>query len=140
MCYTLFMRKFFSHTYFIYLLVWLVILWSLDLFARKYSLYYTFHYFDKVLHLIGGISLGLFASIVQDSFYPKTGRSVITKAKVIIGFAVVFGGFWELKEFISNNIGTGIPFDAFDTTTDLICDTLGGFLSFIYLTYFKNHD
>lgn len=84
--------------------------------------------------------MGLFASIVQDAFYPKTGRSIITKAKVIIGFAVVFGGFWELKEFISNNMGAGIPFDTFDTTTDLICDTLGGLISFIYLTYFKNYD
>lgn len=132
------MRKFFSHPFFPYLIAWLAILWGLDLLARKYGLYYTFHYFDKVLHLIGGVSLGLFAGIALDSG-ASGRRSAAVRAIAMVGFALLFGGVWEVKEFVSNNLYGYAPFDAFDTTTDLICDTLGGLLSFIYLTYFQNY-
>lgn len=58
----------------------------------------------------------------------------------MVGFALMVGGLWEIKEFISNNMYAGIRFNPFDTIMDMVYDTLGGIISFIYLTYFKNYD
>ncbi len=127
------MKKFFSDTNFIYLIIWLVILYGVDLWARTHGIYFIFIHFDKVMHTIAGIALGLFAFMAVHAFRPhwSTGK----KALAVIGFALAFGAFWEVKEYLFNNLIGRVSFDPVDTTTDILCDTLGGLISFIYLTY-----
>ena len=116
------------------MIVWLVILYGLDSVAQKYSLYWIFQGFDKVMHFIGGISIGLFCYAVFKAY--TSGRVTGARIMAVVGVALLIGGGWEIVWYVLNNVMRHIPFDAWDTATDVLSDILGGLTTFLYVTYF----
>ena len=127
------MKRFFTSHNLPYLVFWLAALYFVDLWARTHGIYFIFTHFDKVMHTVAGIALGLFAVMVLDSSGVRL--SMVRRILWVVGFALAFGAFWEVKEYLFNNLLGHVRFDTWDTTTDILCDTLGGLISFIYLTY-----
>ncbi len=122
-----------QHSFFL-MVVWLVVLYGLDVLARKYSLYWIFPGFDKVMHFIGGIAIGLFAYLVLGGIL--VGRAAWVRILAAVAIAALVGGGWEVVEYVVNQVMHHVPFDAWDTATDVLSDILGGLTTFLYLTYF----
>ncbi len=123
------------------------------------SYYYTFEYWDAILHTLSGGMLGTMGfSIV--TMLDRSERTPITLSPLFIAifafcFAVTLGVFWEVYEFTFDGIlgmnmqkfglEDGTPFmgrDALnDTMVDLIVDSIGAFITttigYISLKYNK---
>ncbi len=90
--------------------------------AQKFSLYYTFWWFDWAMHIVGGLGLGLVGYAL---FRRNSSRVLVTT----LGIAIL----WEVFERIGHRFmpawiafgGTG------DTIIDIVCAILG--TSFIIL-------
>lgn len=93
--------------------------------------------YDKIVHLISGIAIGLF--VLEESAEPMP-RRVILALLIVLGA----GAFTELSEFVGtryfgvNNggvftISDGLPivsdFQSYDTYFDLITDLVGGVIA-----------
>jgi len=92
-----------------------------------YHLFYPFY--DKIAHLVSSITiavLGFVAAVIMDRYTEiKMNRPLIVVFVII--FTMALGAFWEITEFISDNLfGTQLQVDLRDTMYDLIFDLAGG--------------
>jgi hypothetical protein len=97
-------------------------------FAMQAHLYWYITWFDSVMHLWGGILLGLgvhtFCTFRSIPLAPSLGLVIITLALAT--------GIWEIFEWYAGLFG---PADyLFDTTKDIILGFSGGLLAHIVLT------
>ncbi len=92
--------------------------------------YYLFYpFYDKVAHLVSSITiavLGFVAAVIMDRYTEiKMNRPMIVF--FIIIFTMAIGSFWEITEFVSDNLfGTQLQPGLRDTMYDLIFDLAGG--------------
>ena len=92
--------------------------------------YYLFYpFYDKVAHLVSSITiavLGFVAAVIMDRYTEiKMNRPLIVIFVII--FTMAIGSFWEITEFISDNLfGTQLQPGLRDTMYDLIFDLAGG--------------
>jgi len=92
--------------------------------------YYHFYpFYDKVAHLVSSITiavLGFVAAVIMDRYTEiKMNRPLIVIFVII--FTMAIGSFWEITEFISDNLfGTQLQVGLRDTMYDLIFDLAGG--------------
>ena len=88
------------------------------------------------MHLIGGIALGTFAWIVIDCCAPRI--SIGKKFWLVVGLALFGGLVVEVFEFIREFFHfVPYAFSSMDTLGDLLCDTLGGVVIFMYYYFNK---
>ncbi|MCK4734673.1 MAG: hypothetical protein KAT65_19615 [Methanophagales archaeon] len=92
-----------------------------------YQLFYPFY--DKVAHLVSSITiavLGFVAAVIMDQYTEiKMNRPLIVFFVVI--FTMSLGAFWEITEFVSDQIlGTQLQISLEDTMYDLMFDLVGG--------------
>lgn len=87
--------------------------------AQKYSLFYIFHYFDSILHVLGGIGIGLFFATWW-----------VNRPLRIFSITLTLAILWEIFERVGHyylpvfiNFG-GIA----DTSMDILCAILGASL------------
>ena len=110
----------------------IVFIFLLNLLAHKLHFYVSIWYFDMIMHTLGGIWLAL--AIIFILRIEKSSKQNFIK--VILGVIIVGIG-WELFEFGVDEIILKNPLNTdVDTFSDLLCDTIGGILGFIY--YFRN--
>lgn len=102
------------------------------LIALKFSIYWTVEGYDSVMHAFGGFIGSLMVIYVLQ----KIGISPQSLPKKIILFlfvvisVIAVGSIWELWEIF---VGFTDPFtDLVDTISDLIMDTIGSIIGFIY--------
>ena len=94
--------------------------------------YYHFYpFYDKVAHLVSSITiavLGFVAAVIMDRYTEiKMNRPMIVF--FIIIFTMAIGSFWEITEFVSDNLfGTQLQPSLGDTMHDLIFDLAGGII------------
>jgi len=92
--------------------------------------YYHFYpFYDKVAHLVSSITIAVFgfvAAVIMDRYTEiKLNRPMIVFFVII--FTMAIGSFWEITEFISDNLfGTQLQPGLRDTMYDLIFDLAGG--------------
>lgn len=97
------------------------ILLALHLLALEFFFYWRLWWFDWLVHIVGGIVVGLVAGVFV--LFPKA--RVKTIFLTVVGAALCVSLFWELFEynfgltFVSSNY-------AFDTITDVIAGFIGG--------------
>lgn len=105
------------------------IIFLINIIAHKLYWYSSIEYFDMIMHALGGVFL-LFAIV----YVTKVDNTKVrTTFYLLLG--VLFVGFlWEVFEYIVNNVLAGQDFDIVDTLSDLVCDTLGGVLGFLYVS------
>ena len=92
-----------------------------------YHLFYPFY--DKIAHLVSSITiavLGFVAAVIMDRYTEiKMNRPLIVIFVII--FTMAIGSFWEITEFLSDNLfGTQLQVGLRDTMYDLIFDLAGG--------------
>ena len=110
----------------------------LNTLAQKFYWYYSIWYFDMIMHFLGGLWLGLvfvWLFLVKKAVSQNISSLVDLKliTKILLGVLII-GVFWEIFEFIFNNILAGTSFDSLDTISDIFCDLTGGaFVIFYFL-------
>lgn len=103
--------------------------------------FYSLEYYDKFLHLISGVILGIIGLVFYMYLSNNSLDNKMKKSTVIIFpmmFAIAAAGIWEIWEFATDQMfGLMAQFnDLHDTMWDIICGTIGGgFTAFlIYLS------
>lgn len=100
--------------------------------ALHFSIYWTVEGYDSLMHAFGGF----IGSLIVIYFLQKIGISPqsIPKKIMLLLFVMIsviaVGSIWELWEIF---VGFTDPFtDVVDTISDLIMDTIGSVIGFIY--------
>jgi len=112
----------------------LAILITLHLIGSYYSLYWKFDWFDSVVHIVSGLWAALLilwlCSILNQINSMKEYK---TKA-FLVAFvsAVLIGIIWEIIENLYQVTYTSFNGYYFDTAMDILNDSLGGILAFLY--------
>jgi hypothetical protein len=120
----------------------------------QFNLYYTFFWWDDLLHTLSGVIIGFIGFIVVYKINYKYSMDInpLLIALFSFTFAVTLGVMWEILEFFTDVlIGTanqkwdlpeteimiGKPYQGSglrDTMSDLIVDSIGAFITSI-ITY-----
>lgn len=101
-------------------------------FALNFSLYWTTDWADLIMHFSGGLigSLLVIYVLQKIGIYGRTLPRKILLFLFVCVSVVAVGAIWELWEIF---VGFTDPFtDVTDTVIDLIMDTLGAIVGFIY--------
>lgn len=100
--------------------------------ALKFSIYWTVEGYDSVMHAFGGFigSLMVIYVLQKIGISPQSLPKKIILFLFVIVSVIAVGSIWELWEIF---VGFTDPFtDAVDTISDLIMDTIGSIIGFIY--------
>jgi uncharacterized membrane protein len=105
-----------------------IALFAIHAYALKHFLYFFVPWFDSVVHLLGGFTLGLLV-LIPSSTRIRSKKTLFTIS--ILG-ALLFSIGWEIFEY-----KIGMTFVSpkhfrlyvYDTITDISCGTLGGFFA-----------
>ena len=103
-----------------------------DLAAKEFYFYFTFWWFDVIMHFLSGAWVGFFFTYV----FSRKNNLPLSVLKVIL-WVLIVGILWEFFEVYTQNYLTGSPFNTFDTVSDIFLDLLGGF-SAIYFSMKKS--
>jgi len=103
-----------------------------NLLAIKFHWYSLIWYFDIVMHILGGFWVGMFFLYVfkRKDFKPVDAHLFF---KVFLA-SLVIGILWEFYEFYIYQHISQIPFNQFDTLTDIFFDLLGSSFAFLYFS------
>ncbi|MES2623180.1 MAG: hypothetical protein V4576_02100 [Patescibacteria group bacterium] len=115
---------------FIAAVICLLILLVLNDIAIRLSLYFAYKWLDIPFHFFSGFSVGLASIGILRALYKE--RYTYTKQLLYVVLLTFFvGAAWECVEAYFNAPILFGPFFWFDTSKDLLMDTLGGILSYI---------
>ena len=98
-----------------------LVLLALHLLALEFFFYWRLWWFDLLVHLVGGILVGLCAGVFV--LFPRKRTKTIFLS--VVGTALIVSVLWELFEyhfgltFVSNNY-------VFDTVSDIVLGFVGG--------------
>lgn len=99
--------------------------------GEQLRIYYAIPYFDKMLHLLGGVAVAWFAlAFIQKDIAPIT---IWKQLIIVVGIATLIGVVWEWAEYGSNFTKHSVPLwyhyfhggSIADTLGDLAADILG---------------
>ncbi len=117
----------------------------LNFYAYQFHWYWKFHWFDMIMHTLGGIWVGSFA-LWYRFFRKGAPLSAPQKSFVfLLSLAAisVIGVGWELFEFSVDKFIIFSVHDPVDTASDLFFDIVGSILAvFIFFLVYngKQHD
>lgn len=101
----------------------------LDKIAFDYYLYWHWSWFDMVMHLLGGLAIGLLVSYFYLSWKSTEtleGQNWRNLLYWNFSLAVLLSGFWEIFEAVT---GRTIHFNWLEMLKDLLTGILGGLLA-----------
>jgi uncharacterized BrkB/YihY/UPF0761 family membrane protein len=129
---------------FLLLFFMVVVIGILQQIAVKHFLYWTLDWFDILMHLLGGFWFGYSVLwIIFFSGYINFFKNKNLKFFIVTAFVSAFGigVLWEIFEYVFD-ITFFVKGYVFDTTKDLVMDSLGGVLAsvFLFKFYKKNND
>ena len=113
-----------------------ILLAGLHYLAESYYLYFTFWWFDIPMHFLGGLLIGLLALWIL-FVCEKCGFSHVNSLLVFfvtLGVVLLVGSLWELFE-VFTGITPITDIDLVDTLEDLLLDSLGAIVAFLYYHY-----
>jgi hypothetical protein len=104
--------------------------------AMEFYLYWTYHWLDIFMHLLGGVSVALgYASLPFFGIQlPKRFSTISTYLLIVL----VVGLFWEVFELSIGTSLTGEEDFVLDTVSDLVLDVLGGALGYYLINRLKD--
>lgn len=106
--------------------------------AIEFYLYWTYSWFDTMMHFLGGLFVGLASLwLFFVSGYIHVERHIRNVALLASCSIILIGVSWEVFEVLA-----GIPIEdnyVLDTATDLTMDALGTIFATVFFinTYFK---
>ncbi|WP_270215178.1 hypothetical protein [Clostridium butyricum] len=97
------------------------------------NFYTLINHYDKILHLLSGIIIGIIGLIIYTHFTKEYMKKLNPKFMIIFVFifSVALAGCWEIWEFTGDRLwGFQSQNNSLvDTMTDIICGTVGGIIS-----------
>ena len=102
------------------------------LIALHFSIYWTVEGYDSVMHAFGGFigALLVIYTLQKIGISPQSLPKKIILFLFVMISVIAVGSIWELWEIFT---GLTDPFtDFIDTISDLIMDTIGSIIGFIY--------
>jgi magnesium-transporting ATPase (P-type) len=118
----MFQTKLFVQTFILFMIVSF-----LNYLGVSFYLYWSFAWFDMVLHSLSGVAIGMATILV----FRQIGiRLTITRSLVLV---FVVGVLWEVFELWGGltSLSDGMVYTT-DTISDLLLDMLGGYIGFLY--------
>jgi hypothetical protein len=116
----------------------LFILSSLDKLAFRYFLYWKYAWFDVLMHLFGGLAVGLLSSwaylelkAAAAQIDPHSWRGLFSFNLI---FALVIGLIWEMFEVFADRL---VVFNWFDSGKDVVVGMIGSLLAGLIVGGFK---
>lgn len=110
-------------------MIWILMI--LHFFAMRFHLYWTFSWFDILMHGLGGIVVGLLAGAFFVRFVPIVLEHAVLFFILVLAGTFLLGFLWEALEFILDAY-MKLPLhqpSVGDTMIDLVMDTLGGIIA-----------
>ena len=95
--------------------------------AMKFYWYFSIWWLDMLMHLLGGIWLGLGLIFL----FKTKDFSIYSIVKITLGVLVI-GISWEIFEILVDKATTQNSFNALDTFSDICFAFAGGFISMLY--------
>lgn len=109
-------------------------------FGNVLSFYTYIPHYDKVLHFISGMIIGILGLIIYSYFTKENIENMNVKFSVFFLFIFItsLAGIWEIWEFSTDKIfGLNSQFNSLnDTMTDIIAGTVGGLITLVYVYIF----
>jgi hypothetical protein len=109
------------------LVIFLIFL--LNFVGSRFYWYYSIWYFDIIMHILGGLWVGL--AVIWIFSKSKVAFSIRNIALFFVGVLIV-GIFWEIFEILVNETIARNPFNFFDTISDIFCDLTGAGLALLF--------
>jgi hypothetical protein len=100
------------------------LLFALDHYGRANHLYFYHWWFDVVMHLLGGATIGIFSVGLLGRFQPR--------AFLLLTMGAALS--WEAFEYFAG-ISTSQPGFVYDTAHDLLNDALGAAGAYVLARY-----
>ncbi len=115
----------------------LLLVFVLHILGSEYGFYNNIWWYDIMMHILGGIGIGLSVFWFLKTVSKKSTNKTIFIYVVI--FTFIAGLLWEgieaYYDIASAPVGSGAYY--FDTVKDLIDDTIGAFISLFFLNKIK---
>lgn len=108
-------------------------LFILSFLAIHFNIYYTFPWFDMLMHFLGGMIAALVLYVILARFDLRYYRTAASFFIAIVVMTFLVGLFWEVAEYVVNYYLPTYAFDPIDTTIDLVADTCGAALSAAFI-------
>jgi len=122
----------------IILVIFIYVIFSLDMLATQYFLYWRFWWFDIMMHFLGGFWISLTAYYL---FYFSGYLNRISKKFSVFTLSlttVIFVGiFWEIFEYVTK-VSVAQSNYLLDTYLDLFMDVFGWLASYFVLLKINN--
>ncbi len=114
----------------------IIIIAVLHFLALQFYLYWTFWWLDILMHFLGGLWVGLTALwFFFFSGYMHKNVNLVRSTKIFlitIASVIVVGVLWEVWELWADLVFVNEAGYFLDTSLDMVMDTLGGIVAFIY--------
>ena len=114
----------------------IIIIAVLHFLALQFYLYWTFWWLDILMHFLGGLWVGLTALwFFFFSGYMHKNVNLVRSTKIFlitIASVIVVGVLWEVWELWADLVFINEAGYFLDTSLDMVMDTLGGIVAFIY--------
>ena len=121
---------------FILVIIFTLAVFAVDMLANRLYLYWTYSWFDSLMHLVGGVIGGylvllLIATHRAGSVQVREEKTVVYIPRPYQAFigAFVIGVIWEIAEF-ALHISRYSPNFFQDTFSDLLFDIAGGVVAY----------
>lgn len=111
----------------------LFIVGFLDIIAYIFYFHWIFWWYDVTLHFLAGYSVGMTIVFVWGYFFDLSITSKIKMLCIAVIGSFIIGFLWEIYELLvkQTSLTDGL-FYWWDTISDLILDTCGGFFGALY--------
>lgn len=121
-----------NHSILLRLMFLCIVFLLAHLFALNFSIYWTVEEYDSFMHMFGGFigALIVIYTLQKIGISPQSLPKKIILLLFVMVSVIAVGSIWELWEVF---VGFTNPFtDLVDTISDLIMDTVGSIIGFIY--------
>lgn len=110
-----------------FLIVFAFLIYIAEYIGSVYSLYETTWWYYMTLHFLGGFWVALFFIW----FYKPKCLSSLPVLQIMVSLLVV-AVLWEVYEYYVFNVIGKLPYDSFDTYTDIIVGLIGGLFALFH--------
>ncbi|MEA2112483.1 MAG: hypothetical protein U9P50_00725 [Patescibacteria group bacterium] len=120
-------------TFSIFLVVFIYIIFILNILASHFFLYWKFWWFDIIMHFLGGFWVALLSYYIF--FLSKYFRRIKEKLSIFytsLFFVITVGILWEIFEYLAKASIYQSNFNL-DTSLDILMDMLGWLLAYFIL-------
>ena len=120
-----------KHIILLSIVVFSVLLLGLHMAAEHYYFYWTYWWFDIVMHGLGGFIIGSLALWILTYEYSPVPQ--LAPARLMTAIVIVFliGALWEVFEYVvGSNLYEIFDSYALDTVMDLAMDLCGALIAF----------